>query len=275
MGPLAIAGLGAGASALGSALGGYLGAEAEAEQNQRVLEAIMAGSAEAETMLRELAAQRGQTVDELYGGLTEGFADNQQNYLNQLQNTDMTQYNVDPMGDFNFDLNAETQALMNPELDAILAGQTQALEGSAAGAGKLFSGETGRAIADNAAGTIAQEWNNSRSAGAQNLGQKYGAFRDKADSIIRAAQVNSGNAQQNLANMGTGYNAQAGQYNQFAGQKLAGQDALSSALANLKGQTIQAQAGMAGSSGGSAAGSVLGAIPGAINTFTDIYGALK
>lgn len=275
MDPVTLALLGAGASGIGSAIGGYFGAESEAEQNQKMLEAIMSGSAEAETMLQEMAAQRGQTVEDLYAGLTGDFAGNQQDYLNQLQNTDMTQYNVDPMGDFNYDLNQETQNLLNPELDAILAGQTQALEGSAAGAGKLFSGETGRAIADNAAGTIAQEYGRAQGVALNNVGQKYGAFRDKADSIIRAAQVNSGNAQQNLNNIGTGYNAQAGQYNQFAGQKLAGQDALSSALANLKGQTIQAQAGMAGNSGGSAMGSAMGAIPGAINSFSSIYGALK
>jgi hypothetical protein len=208
--PLAYAaGMGAlsGLGGMGSAMSGASQMNSNIDQSNRTIQGI-AGQipGQSEQLRGELSAQ--------YSPYTQNAGSDMDAYRGAM-NAPTQQYNqYDP---FAYDLNTQSQQFLDPSMDFQIQQATDAVEGSAANAGQLFSSATGKGIADRSQEIAKQAWKDSMQMAMQDRGFSYDVFsddinRDRANTDLAVNQqgmkmdalgnmVNIGaNATTNLAN---------------------------------------------------------------------------
>ncbi|TRZ51950.1 MAG: hypothetical protein D4S01_03850 [Dehalococcoidia bacterium] len=141
----------------------------------------------------ERSSQRQAELNKTYGGLTEGYAGDFQDYQDALRNADFSQYDIEAPGEFEFDFQGEVDRLMNPMLDEIINRSSGAVESSAANRGKLFSGATGKNIARNTADITAAEVGRAQGLATTREQNKYSQFIDGFNSLLKANEFNRSN----------------------------------------------------------------------------------
>jgi hypothetical protein len=267
----------AGGAALAGAVGGGLSAGAEADKNRKYYKSLAKGYGNLQGDVRNLEAQRTGEVDSLYNPYLGDFENNANDYFGALKNTDYSQFNLSDPGEFNFDLQAEIQNQMNPEIEAITGRANQDIQQSAANRGGLFSGATAKSIARSTADITANEWGKARDAAQQERQSKYQQWTDKFDQASRIAEQNRNNLNMGLQNQGTLYGAQSDMFNTANTQKSGIQNAADTSYLNLAGQKMGANAQAKAQPGyWSAFGQ--GALSGLANSAGgagDLYGAIK
>jgi len=275
MDPLSLSLLAGGASGIAGGIGAGIDAVSARRGQRRALKALSQDTERGMGMISDSEAARMAALAGLYDPLTQGYRQTYDDYLNALRGADYSRYDVAPQEMPEYDLAAETQKLLNPELAAILRGQTGQIEGSAANAGKLFSGATGRAIADNSAATIAQEYGRVQSAAQNNIAQKYARFNDIFSQALQSSQFNRAGKQMGLDALGAAANMQGGIAAEQRNQMLGTMDAASQGRLGLHGQYMAQRAGIKAQQMPSVIGGAMGALSGGVNTATNVYGNLK
>ena len=197
--------LGTGTGTIGGGLSSYY-------QNQ-ALNKYISGLSNMQTQANQMSADEIARINAAYDPLTRGYTQSYNDYLTNLANTDLTQYEVTAPEDFQYDLAAETQALLNPELNAIINRANQGVLASSANAGDLFSGAAGKAVARSTADITAQEYKTAQQAALTQQANKYQQYQDKFTNALKVAETNKNNLLGNLNLQGTGLNLQSQNFN--------------------------------------------------------------
>ena len=148
-----------------------------------------------------------------YKNIGSGVNQNQllKDYVSGLQNTDTTKFNVDPtayQGDYTgASTLASVNDYLNPSMDFAIQKANDAISGTAANKGGLFSGATGQAISDNSTKMAQEYWDEAyKLANAANI-QEDTTKNTNFDQALNASKLNASNATANNANLGLAYNA--------------------------------------------------------------------
>jgi hypothetical protein len=198
----------AGVGGLAGGIGGYYQNEAEKARTTELLRQL--GLADDEIM--RMSGEREAQVQQEYSPLTEGYGQNFQDYMGRLQDADFSRFDVQAPGDFQYDVQQESQQYMNPALQQMLDTAVGSVQGSAANRGKLFSGATGRATAQ-ATGDIQARIAEQAMGRAERVGQqKYQQFRDKFQNTLQASQANKANLLSGLNTQGQAVGMQGQQF---------------------------------------------------------------
>lgn len=268
--------MGAYGAIAGGVAGGIGGAVSSYSQNAAQRKAYKQYIKDQEALNQQtaaLAAQRMGEVGGQYGMFTRGMGDTVSKYYDMLGNTDYTKFNVNAPDEFSFDYQGEVQRQLNPQLQAIIDRSNDAVQQSAASAGTLFSGSTGKSIARSTADIQAKEWDNAAQRAMQQQQSKYQQYIDKFNSAMKVNEFNRGNIQSNVQSMGQLYNAQTGMYGEQLNRQNQIQD--SADTASLQGQQAINQARMEKSKLGSGwAAALSGGLSGAA-TGASLGGGLK
>lgn len=267
----------AGGTAIASGIGGGLSAGSEADRKRKYYDQFLSGIGELEGEIGQNAQNRITGVQEVYRPMLEGFEGNAQDYFDTLKNTDYSQFNIDPQGEFSFDMQQAIQENMNPAIQSIIDRSTGEVMQSAANRGGLFSGATAKGIARSTADIQAQEYDKARGAAQQDRQNKYQQFTDFFDNALRTAEFNRSNLNQTIQNKGNLFGAQSQVFGQQRGEVTGIQDAADTARFDLKGQGIEAKANRDSTSGyweafGSGA---LGGFSGGAGGAAQVYSSFK
>lgn len=264
--------LAAGVAAVG-ALSGGASAAMNASNQRRQLKEYIAQQKALQGEIRGLEGKRTQGVNDVYNPLTQGFAGNAQDYFNALKSTDYSKYNVTAPDEFNFDMEAATQAELNPDIQAIIDRSTGAVQQSAANRGGLFSGATAKGIARSTADIQAAEWDKARERAQQQRTNKYQEYIDTFNNALKVNENNRNNYTANLNAKGSLFTSQGGLFNTQQEQIQGIQNAADTAYMQSRGEQASAQAQKAGTPGfwssfaQGALGGLSGASGGAISAF--------
>ena len=191
------AGLG-GAGAMGSAMSNA------GQANRNINQANTAIQGIANRIPGQSAELRGE-LNTAYSPYTQNAQGDMNAYRGAIGQPNQQYNQFDP---FSYDLNAQSQQFLDPSMDFQIQQATDAVEGSAANAGKLFSSATGKGIADRSQEIAKQAWKDSMEMALQDRGFQYGVFgdevnRDMANTDLAVQQNNQRmGAYGNLANMG-------------------------------------------------------------------------
>lgn len=147
--PLALAAGGALAGGLGGMLAGN-----QAASNNRAANRYIGNVMQA--VPGQTSALTGYANQQM-APYTQGASQDMADYRSML-GQDLGQYAYQQASPFQYDLQGQTQAFLDPSMDYQIQQATQALEGSAANAGKLFSSSTGKGIADRSQAIAQQSW---------------------------------------------------------------------------------------------------------------------
>lgn len=209
--PLAYAaGMGAlsGLGGMGSAMSGASQANQNIDQSNQAIRGIQSRiPGQSEQLLGELGSQ--------YSPYTQNAGSDMDAYRSAMGQPDQQYNQYDP---FAYDLNTQSQQFLDPAMDFQIQQATDAVEGSAANAGKLFSSATGKGIADRTAEIAKNAWKDSMEMALQDRGFQYGVFdddisRDRANTDLGIQQ--QGMRMDALGNMvGIGANATTNLANQ-------------------------------------------------------------
>lgn len=202
MNPYAIIG-----SAAGGAVAGGFNAAVDRGSNVRKLKRLGKGNKELQGSVEDIYGDTRSDVEIAYDNILQGY--DPRGYIDELQNTDYSQYRIQAPGEFQWDDIAETQKRLNPELDEIINRQTQTLEGSAANRGQLFSGATGKKLARSAADITAREWGEAANRAQTARTNKYQEFIDRFDNIVKQNQFNMGLDRTRMADRGSAFDIQS------------------------------------------------------------------
>ena len=247
--------IGGGVGAIAGGVGAYLAA-----QNARKLAREQAAAEQKLQGDITTAGTNNQTaIDAAYGAETAGFGQNMQDYLKNSKGADFSQFNLQAPQDFSFDMNAATQAEMNPQLQAIIDRSVQGKMAEGAAGGSLFSGNTGKDIAKVTEAETAKEWDAARGRAAQQQGQKYAEFTNKWNQSKDVADAGRANLQSGLNNQQAGVNTQATQFNNQQQQTNDNRQLTSQELLQSKSNQYGAQA-----RGNSVGGGIMNVISGAL-----------
>ena len=216
---------------VGGISGGVSGALG-ASRNKKELYDLAGKTDEQKQQIAAVTGQRVADLEKMYGPQLEGFDENTKSYQDALKGADYSQFNVAAPGDFDFDLNAETQRQLNPELQAIIDRTTGTVQQSHANAGSLFSGAAGKDIARSTADIQAKEWDAAAQRANQQQQNKYQQYIDKFRNAQTAAEFNRGNYTSTIGAKKDLFNTQQGAFGQKTGLE---QDLLNS------GDTAQAK----------------------------------
>ena len=191
-------------------------------------------------------AQLTGMLQDTYAPITQNFAGDMSAYR-QLAAQPAQTFQYQQFDPFAYDLQAQTQQFLDPSMDFQIQQATDAVQGSAANAGKLFSGATGKAIADRSQEIAQQSWKDAMEMALRDRGfqaDMYLSDRERADRGIEfeADQYGRNRAFQGdiLGNL-TGIGAK-GTMNlgdslvNVQGDVFKGQNDLALALANLQTQ---------------------------------------
>lgn len=191
-----------GAMGIDKGISGLAGAGAGYLRGKANTRALKSGIKSEQAMLDEILgtgkARLGE-YQQAYGGALENMPQATQDYFAMLEGYDPSKYDIKaPKEEFAYDMNAKTKEFLNPEIDAILGKANQAIEGSAANKGSLFSGATGRAIAGSTADITAKEYGRAQNVAQQDKQSAYQQYADKFSRELQALQNNAGNAQRGM-----------------------------------------------------------------------------
>lgn len=157
---------------IGSAWGGH-NARTQANKN------IGAARSELDAISSRIPGQSEQIIGDLqtaYSPYTQNAAGDMDSYRLATGQIGNLQYGVaDP---FAYDLNTQAQQFLDPTVDYQTRKATEAVEGSAANRGKLFSSATGKAISDRAQEIAQQSWKDAMAMALQDRGFQYGVYSD-------------------------------------------------------------------------------------------------
>ena len=200
-----------------SAVGGAITAAMSADDKAAYYKALQSGETDLANSIAQKAQGEQTQLSSLYSPVTQGYAQNAQNYYNDANNADFSQFNLaseSPYTGFSTEnQTANTQALLNPETSAMEDAATKGVEQSAANSGKLFSGAAGKQIAQTIAPIEAQQWNTAAGQ-AQQLGQnQYQSYLNQFQQAEQVANFNKGNFQSGLNNQQTAVQAQSQPWN--------------------------------------------------------------
>jgi hypothetical protein len=228
-----------GASALGAIGGAYSGYQ-ENKGNRRALSQLINDQEAMNQQIGILSADRIAQLGQQSAPLTAGMGDTISRYYGALGSSDYGKYDVSAPSEFSFDLAGETQAQLNPALEAIIARSNDAVQQSAANAGSLFSGATGKAIARSTADIQAKEWGAAAQRAQQQQQNKYQQYMDRFNNALKTTEFNRSNTSMNIGNLGKMFEAQTGAY----GEQLNAQNQVQNAAdtARLQGQQAINQA---------------------------------
>lgn len=244
MNPWAQAGI-AGAGAVGGGISGYM----QAGRNKKMYSDLIAGADTLQSKVDESEKADLANLQQQYGPMLENAPENIKNYYSQLADTDLTQFDVAAPGEFQFDLAKETQAQLNPEIDAIIGRATGAVQQSAANRGNLFSGAAAKGISRASADIMAKEWDSAANRAQTQQSQKYQQYTDKFTNLLRSLEMNKSNLTGNLANLGKVAEAQTGTMQKKIGQEQDITSAANQNSLNISADKIKNQAALSGQPG--------------------------
>ena len=268
--------LGVGTTVLGTA-GSGAAASMGATDTRRGLNEYIKQQQLLQKQMGDTANKRTQGVNATFNPVTGTFADNATQYFNDLANTDYTKFNVTSPDAFKFDIGAETQAQLNPELQAIIDRSTGAVQQSAANRGGLFSGAAAKGIARSTADIQAKEWGDAATRAQQERTNKYQEYIDTFNNALKVNENNRGNISANLANKGTLFTGQGKLWSDQQGQINDINNATDTALFNSKGQVASAVSQKAGTPSGfrAFAEGAMGGFGSSAGAGANVYGAFK
>jgi hypothetical protein len=201
-------------------IGGGIAADSERESQIKKLKKLLDGNV---ALQKQVEEDYGVTMDEIdaaYADVLTGY--DAKGYIEGVKDRDYSQFDVTGPGEFDaegkYDLNTMTQEMMNPELDAIIAREQQALEGSAANAGQLFSGATGKKLVRSSADITAKEWNAASQRAQTERGNKYQEFIDSFNNSLKVTDFNRGNFERTNADQDKVFNIQTGAWEKKRGE---------------------------------------------------------
>lgn len=205
--------MGAGAYALGTVLlggtAGGLSAAEEAKSKRRRADKYIDEQWKIQQLINDTAGDRIAETNKVYDPFLAGFGENAADYYDTLKNADYGQFDVTAPGEFEFDMDAATQAELNPDLAAIIDRASGAVESSAASRGALRSGATQKQVARSTADIQAAEWDKARTRAQQTYQNKYQQFVDSFRNKLAANQFNREGYGMNLGAKKDLYGAQS------------------------------------------------------------------
>lgn len=257
------AGLIVGGGALSSALGGA----SQRNQLNRNLKAGQNAITGVQERLPEQSQQLSNIISGGYSPYTQGAESDMNAYRQSVAQGGNLQY--DPSGDFDYNLQQQTQNFLDPSMDFQIDEASKAVQASGANRGKLFSGATGKAISDRAQDIAQTGYKDALQMALQDRGFQYGQFSDDVTRDRGAVDFLANQQQQNISNLGqlsnVGMQAKIGEATNLSGIK-------ADEFQNLnQGDLQKAQLGMQ-RQGGSFLGDMLG---GGVNAFSSIMGKGK
>lgn len=263
---LAVSGIGA--------VSGGLSAGMQSSNNRKALREYIAQQKAIQDEIRGLEGQRTGQVNATYDPLTRGFAGNAQDYFNALKTADYSKYDVSAPEQFQFDMEAATQAELNPDIQAIIDRSTGAVQQSAANRGGLFSGATAKGIARSTADIQAAEWDKARERAQQQRTNKYQEYIDSFNNAMKVNENNRNNYNAGLQAKGTLFSSQGNLFGQQQGAIQGIQNAADTAYMQSRGEQASAVAQKAGTPGfwSSFAQGALGGLAGSSGGAIDAYG---
>ena len=188
-----------GAGAMGSAMSGASQANKNIRNSNKAIEGIKSN-------IPGQSAELMGMLNDAYSPYTANAASDMNAYRDAVGNIGGYQYNqADP---FAYDLNTKAQQFLDPSMDLQIKEATDAVEGSAANAGKLFSSATGKGIADRSQEIARKAWKESMEMALADRGFEYGMYsddidRDRANTDLQVNQFGQKvDAFGNIANMG-------------------------------------------------------------------------
>ena len=178
MEPLTIAAIAGGAGLLGGGAG-LFGGMSEADANNRAVNKASKGITNLQNQFSGQSAEVMDILNRGYQPYTQGAGQNFSNYQNMVSNIGGAQYaDTDP---FAYDLQSKSQQFLDPSMDFQIQEATEAVEGSAANAGKLFSSSTGRGIAARAQDIAQKSYKDAMNMAITDRGFEYGVYGDEID----------------------------------------------------------------------------------------------
>lgn len=207
----------AGKGVVGGAAGAYGGYQANKASKATLKEQIAQNQA-LQDMINRIKGETVTGATAAYEPALQGYEGNLQDYLAKLQSTDYSKYDLTQPDEFAFDLNAATQAEMNPELQAIIDRSVQGAQQEAAAGGSLYSGATGKNIARTTADITAKEWDAARTRAQTEQANKYQQYLDKWNRQKDIATANKGNVTSQLAGEGAAVGIQQSAFEKQRGE---------------------------------------------------------
>lgn len=240
----AVAGAGAGAAT------GYL----DNKYNKKALSEYIKQQGNLHGDISSMAGAREGQTSTAYSGLTAGMNENAQSLYGALKGTDYSKYNVTAPGAYQGkSVNDLTTEIMNPMTSQLESAASGAVQGSAANAGKLFSGITAQNIANATATVRANEIDKARSDALQMDAANRNDFQNQFQNQVTASGTNKANTQQGITNLATLFDAQTGQFTNQQNELSGIRSAADQALLQSKGEAAAAAAQKAGTKSGFAA----------------------
>jgi hypothetical protein len=189
-----------GVSALGGTISGgasgyFEGKKTKREMKEYIKQQEALGNTISATMQKRLLENTSDYAPQL-----QNYDANLQRYQADAMGSDLSKYDVAAPGEFEYDMEAATQAALNPAIKDIIRASTDEVQQSAANRGSLFSGAALKGIANSTATIQANERARAQQVAQQGYTNKYQAFQDKFTNTLNAAQNNKGNFQTGLQN---------------------------------------------------------------------------
>jgi hypothetical protein len=176
MDPITMGMIGAGVLGGGA---GLFGGMSEAEAANRAIKQGQQGITNLQNQFGEQSAEVMDILNTGYAPYTQGAGQNFANYQNMVNNMGGVQYaDADP---FAYNLQSQSQQFLDPSMDFQIKEATDAVQGSAANAGKLFSSSTGRGIAARAQDIAQKSWKDAMNMAITDRGFQYGVYGDEID----------------------------------------------------------------------------------------------
>lgn len=272
-----MAGLAAAAVAGGSALAGGFSAADKAKRDRRALQEYIN---QQKLLQNEIKGEGGieQTrtgeVNKTYDPITGTFTTNATDYFNALKSADYSRYDVKTPDKFEFDMEAATQAELNPDIEAIINRSTGAVQQAAANRSGLFSGSAAKGIARSTADIQAAEWDKARQRAQQQRQNKYQVYIDEFNNALRATGFNRDNLTAGLNAQGTLFQSQGNLFNTQQNQLQDIRNAADTAYMQSRGAEAGATAQRAGISNnywGNFAQGALGGLAGGSQGAVEAY----
>lgn len=197
---------------VGAVSGGY-GAYVSNKGTKRELDRRDAESIKIQQLITDMQNGTISDADAAYSAQTQGFGDNFQNYLSQLNNSDYSQFDLQPQEPFTFDMKQAIQDEMNPDLQAIIDRSVQGDLAEGAAGASLYSGSTGKNIARSTADIQAKEHDAAAARAQNDRTSKYSEYTDKWNQMkdVNASKMAGFNA--GLVNKGTAVGMQQKAFN--------------------------------------------------------------
>lgn len=267
----------AGGSMLLSGVAGGMAAGNEAKRAKKYYSDMGKNYKDLQGEVDTLGTTRMGEVDTAYDPYIKDFGANAQDYFSALKDTDYSKFDLTDPGEFDFDMQAEIQRQLNPQLDAMTGRAADEIQQSAANRGGLFSGATAKGIARSTQDIAAREWGNARDAAQTERTNKYQQWTDKFNQAAKIAEQNRSNMQAGLNNKGTLFSAQGDMFGAARTEKSGIQNATDTSKIQLRGQEMEANTNAASQPGyWSAFGSgALSGLAGGAAGAANLYGAMK